>query len=134
MATLNPMSVNTGDPVTAELMQNIITNINLINSTTNVKPGGGPSLVFQSGRNSVPCARDSSGELSITFPTPFGSRPNVICSISNQKANSLLTLKYAPVVTEFSETGFTVQMVSLGATASGNVMVHWIATGNKVSS
>jgi hypothetical protein len=134
MTTLQPMSVNNGDPVTAELMQSIIANINLINSTTNVKPGGGPSLVFQSGRNSVSCAKDSSGELSITFPTPFGSRPNVICSISNLKATSLLTLKYAPVVTDFSETGFTVQMVSLGATSGGSVMVHWIATGNKASS
>lgn len=136
MTTLQPMSVNNGDPVTAELLQSLIANINLINSTTSVKPGGaaGSSLIFQAGRNSVSCSKDSSGELTITFPTPFGSRPNVTCSISNTKAASLLTLKYMPVVTDFSETGFTVQMVSVGATAGGSVMVHWIATGSKVSS
>lgn len=136
MTTFQPMAVNDGDPVTAELMQNIIANINLLNSTTGNKAGSGTTSgqIFQSNRNTVACSKDSSGELTITFPTPFGSRPNVICSISNLKAAQLLTLKYVPVVTDFSETGFTVQMVSVGATASGSVTVHWIATGSKVSS
>ena len=138
---LEPMSINSGDPVTAELMQNIISNINIVNSlatgttttTTTTGTGGTKTTttvatVIDSGRAKVACKKDSSGQAVITFNKTFSAAPNIVCSVWNPSAANLVKLKYMPVVTSFTDTEFTVNMLSLGATSEGNVYVTWVAS------
>jgi len=139
---LEPMSVNSGDPVTAELMQNIITNINTVNSlatgtattTTTTATGlyGAPSVstvtVTDSGRKKIACKKDSSGQEVISFNKTFSRAPNIVCSVWNSSPANLVKLKYMPVITSFTETEFTVNMLSLGATSEGNLYVTWVAS------
>lgn len=137
---LEPMSVNSGDPVTAELMQSIISNINIVNSlatgtTTTTTTGADGTkttttvaTVIDSGRTKVACKKDSSGQAVITFNKTFSAAPNIVCSVWNPSAANLVKLKYMPVVTSFTSTEFTVNMLSLGATSEGNVYVTWVAS------
>ena len=129
------MSVNSGDPVTAELMQSIISNINIVNSlasgTTTSADGKKvvtAATVTDSGRQKVACKKDSSGEVVIKFNKTFSAAPNIVCSVWNPSAANLVKLKYMPVVTSFTSTEFTVNMLSLGATSEGNVYVTWVAS------
>jgi len=139
---LEPMSVNNGDPVTAELMQNIIANINIVNSLSTSTSSSTPSAAsggygapatptvtgFDSGRKKVSCKKDGSGGDTIYFSKTFSKVPNIVCSVWNPSASSLLTLKYMPVVTSFTATEFTFRMVPIGATAEGSVYITWNAS------
>lgn len=140
------MSVNAGDPVTAELMQNIITNINTVNSlatgtdsTTTATAGstGGygapaaPSItVTDSGRIKVACKKDGTGGEgeTIYFKKTFSKAPNIVCSIWNSSGSKLMTLKYMPVVTSFTATEFNFRMIPVGATAEGSLYMTWVAS------
>lgn len=137
------MSINSGDPVTAELMQNIIANINTVNSlatgtatttTTTTTPGmyGAPATstvtIIDSGRKKIACKKDSSGGDVIPFNKTFSRAPNIVCSIWSPSSSELVKLKYMPVVTSFTSTEFTVRMLSLGATSEGNLYVTWVAS------
>ena len=128
---LSPMNVNEGDPITSELLSNMVANINLINamaSSTPVTPGApGLSQVIDSGRPSVPCNTAGTGELTIPFKKTFSTRPNITCTVWQPSGANFLKLKYIPVVTTSSATEFTVRMMPVGATANGNVYVQWIA-------
>ena len=129
---LEQMVVNAGDPITAELMQNIITNIssinNLSNSTT-VDPATGTVVqqVIDSGRDKVACKTDSTGTATIKFKKTFKSAPNIPCSLWNPSSANLVKLKYMPIITSFTATEFTISMLSLGATGGGNLYVTWTA-------
>jgi hypothetical protein len=135
---LQPMPVNPGDPITSELLSNIVSNINIINSLSNslndANPGGGgddkdaPRVTeIESGREKVPCNTSNTGKLAIKFKKSFTARPNVVCSIWQPSTADFVKDKYLPVVTSVSTSEFTVQMLSAGATANGTIWVHWIA-------
>jgi len=141
---LEPMSVNAGDPVTAELMQNIIANINTVNSlatgtdtTTTAASAGGygapavPTVtVTDSGRIKVACKKDGSGGEgeTIYFKKTFSKAPNIVCSVWNSSGSKLMTLKYMPVVTSFTATEFNFRMIPVGATAEGSLYMTWVAS------
>ena len=133
---LKPMSVNPGDPITSELIASIVSNINIINSMSNsvVNNGSGGDgnptpgqVVIESGREKVPCNTSNTGKATIKFTKSFTARPNVVCSIWQPSSAQFVKDKYMPVVTAASSTEFTVQMLSLGATANGTIWVQWIA-------
>lgn len=136
---LEPMSINSGDPVTAELMQNIIANINIVNSlatttdtTTTASSGyAAPATgatVIDSGRKKITCKKDSTGTDTIYFNKVFTKAPNIVCSIYNSSGPNLVKLKYMPVITSFTTTEFTINMLSLGATSDGSLYVTWVAS------
>lgn len=130
---LKTMLVNPGDPITSELLTNIVSNINLINSMARSSavdpsnPGGGGTQVIESNRSEVPVNTASTGKLAIKFKKTFTSKPNVVCTIEQSVPKQFTTDRYMPVITSVSQTGFTVQMLSLGATTTGNIWVQWIA-------
>jgi len=133
---LEPMSVNSGDPVTAELMQNIITNINTVNSlTTGTTTSGGSSetetvsaFVVESNRVKVACKKDSTGAAGpIYFKKSFAKAPNISLTLMNTGKN-LTGLKYLPVITSVTATEFEFTMVSLGAASEGTLTVTWTAS------
>ena len=135
---LKPMSVNPGDPITSELIASIVSNINIINSMSNSVVSNSSTgdtgttttgqVVIESGREKVPCNTSNTGKATIKFKKSFTARPNVICSIWQPSSADFVKDKYMPVVTAASSTEFTVQMLSLGATANGTIWVQWIAT------
>ena len=141
---LEPMSVNSGDPITAELMQNIIANINIVNSlatgttTTPTTPSTGgygapatPTVsVTESNRLKVSCKKDSTGGPAdpIYFTKTFSKAPNIALTVMNTSGKTLTSLKYLPVVTSVTSTEFTFKMLSIGATAEGQLTVTWIAS------
>ena len=142
---LEPMSVNAGDPITAELMQNIIANINTVNSlatgtatTTSTTPTAGgygapatPTVsVTESNKITVSCKKDSTGGPAdpIYFTKTFSKAPNITLTVMNTNGKTLTTLKYLPVVTSVTATEFTFKMLSLAATAEGQLKVNWIAS------
>ena len=134
---LQPMPVNPGDPITSELLSNIVSNINIINSLSNsindAPAGGGDdannprTTEIESGRKKVPCNTSNTGKSTIKFKKSFTSRPNVVCSIWQPSSADFVKDKYLPVVTAVSTTEFTVQMLSAGASANGTIWVHLIA-------
>lgn len=130
---LKTMLVNPGDPITSELLSNIVSNINLINSMARSSivdpdaPGSGGAQIIDSGRPSVDCLVNGEGSLPITFKKKFTSVPNITCTIWQTSGKNFLNQKYIPVVTSTSTTGFTVRMLPVGATMGGNVYVQWIA-------
>ena len=129
------MQVNPGDPITSELMANIVSNINLINAMASSKKDAsgsedGPapvSQVIESGMVSIKCSTASTGKQTVVFKKTFPSKPAVVCTIWQPSGQEFLREKYMPIVTAASKTEFTVQMLSLGATANGDVWVQWIA-------
>ena len=139
---LEPMSVNSGDPVTAELMQNIIANINTVNSlatgTTAGSTGGStggygaPStqsvFVMESNRVKVSCKKNSTGESGpIYFKKAFSKTPNIALTVMYTGKN-ITGLKYLPVITSATATEFEFTMVSLSAASEGTVTVTWTAS------
>jgi hypothetical protein len=144
---LEPMSVNAGDPITAELMQNIIANINTVNSlstntTTSGSTGGStagstggygaPSLpsvfVMESNTKRVSCKKDSTGESGpIYFNKAFSKTPNISLTVMNTGKN-ITGLKYLPVITSATATEFEFTMLSLSAASEGTLTVNWTAS------
>jgi hypothetical protein len=134
---LSPMNVNEGDPITSELLSNMVANINLINAMASSTTGAtgtpgtpgtpGTTLIIDSGRPAVECKTDNTGSLAITFKKTFSVQPNIVCTVWQTSGINFLKEKYLPVVTSASATGFTVRMQNIGATSSGNVYVNWIA-------
>ena len=134
---LKSMQVNEGDPITSELLSNMVSNINLINAMASSSTGAtgapgtpgtpGTALVIDSGRPSVDCLTDNSGKLAVTFKKTFPVQPNIVCTIWQTSGVNFIREKYLPVVTSASATGFTIRMQNIGATANGNVYVNWIA-------
>jgi len=127
---LKPMSVNPGDPITSELMASIVSNINIINSMANSvvgntgdESGTTGQVVIESGREKITCNTANTGKATIKFAKSFTSRPNVVCTIWQPSAQQFVKDKYMPVVTAASATEFTVQMLSVGATANGTIWV-----------
>ena len=130
MADFKHMLVNEGDPITSELLGNIVTNINLLNNMVKTTSGDAntPSTqVIDSGRPSVECKMDNSGKATIKFNKTFAVRPNIVCTIWQTSGENFTTQKYLPIVTSASATEFTVRMQNIGATRNGNVYVQWIA-------
>lgn len=129
---LKPMSVNPGDPITSELMANLVSNINIINSMSNSVVTEGDTTtsvqtVIESGRIKVPCNTAGTGSKPVTFTKTFSVRPNIVCTIWQSSANNFLKQKYQPIVTEASTSGFTIRMMPVGATSGGDVWVQWVA-------
>lgn len=126
------MLVNQGDPITSELLSNIVTNINLLNNMVQAGSGDdtptvGVAKVIESNRTQVTCNTSNTGKATIKFKKTFSSKPNVVCSIEQSVGSQFTKDKYMPVITAISPTEFTVQMLSLGATANGTIWVQWIA-------
>lgn len=133
---LQPMPVNPGDPITSELLANIVSNINIINSLSNSindsssstpDPGSGVQTEIESGRLKITANKDGKTITSVTFKKPFIARPNVVCTVWQPSAVGALTNKFQPIVTSASAEGFSFQMQNVGATTSGSLYVQWIA-------
>lgn len=131
------MAVNPGDPITSELMANLVSNINIINSLSSsvvdTSSGSGDAnigqLAVESNRILVPCSMDGKGEKAVDFTKTFTKAPYVTCTIYQGSGKNFIKFKYQPVITAISTTGFTVRMMPVGATGNGNIYVHWIAVG-----
>ena len=131
------MNVNEGDPITSELLSNMVANINLINAMASSSTGTagapgapgapGTALIIDSGRPAVECKTNNTGSLAVTFKKTFPVQPNIVCSVWQTSGVKFLTEKYLPVVTSASATGFTIRMQNVGATTNGDVYVNWIA-------
>ena len=148
---LEPMSVNAGDPITAELMQNIIANINTVNSlstntTTSGSTGGSTSgstggstggygapnlpsvFVMESNTRKVSCKKDGTGESGpIYFNKSFSKTPNIALTVMNTGKN-ITGLKYLPVITSATATEFEFTMVPLAPSSEGTLTVNWTAS------
>jgi hypothetical protein len=132
---LQPMPVNPGDPITSELLSNIVSNINIINSLSNSINDGGtdnkdlPQAVqIQSGRIKITANKDGKTVTPVKFKKDFDAQPNIVCSIWQSSGAAILVNKFQPIVTSASATGFSIQMQNVGATASGSLYVNWIAS------
>lgn len=133
---LKPMAVNPGDPITSELMANLVSNINIINSLSSSviqddnsdKPSPGQVQV-ESGRIQVVCNTSNTGSEKVPFTKIFTTAPNVTVSVRHTKPENLATYKYQPVVMDLTVNGFTIQMQSLSSSnkTGGKLWVHWIA-------
>ena len=133
---LQPMPVNPGDPITSELLSNIVSNINIINSLSNSINDGGnndnkdlPQAVqIQSGRVLIKANKDGKTVTPVKFKKDFDAQPNIVCSIWQSSGAAILVNKYQPIVTAASNTGFSIQMQNVGATTGGSLYVNWIAS------
>jgi hypothetical protein len=132
---LQPMPVNPGDPITSELLSNIVSNINIINSLSNSINDGGtdnkdlPQAVqIQSGRVKITANKDGKTVTAVKFKKDFDAQPNIVCSIWQSSGAAILINKYQPIVTSASATGFSIQAQNVGATAGGTFYVNWIAS------
>lgn len=133
---LQPMPVNPGDPITSELLSNIVSNINIINSLSNSINDGGnndnkdlPQAVqIQSGRELIKANKDGKTVKAVKFKKDFDAQPNIVCSIWQSSGAAILVNKYQPIVTSASNTGFSIQMQNVGATTGGSLYVNWIAS------
>jgi hypothetical protein len=135
---LKPMSVNPGDPITSELMASIVANINIINSVANsvIDSGSNESgstapnaSVIEYGRTKIPCKTDGTGSKSITFKKTFATQPIVTCTVWQASPANFNKHKYSPIVMSPTLTDFTIRMMPVGATSSGEIYVNWIAVG-----
>jgi hypothetical protein len=133
---LQPMPVNPGDPITSELLSNIVSNINIINSLSNSindssgsapDPAAGSQTQIESGRVKITANKDGKTVTPVAFKKAFAARPNIVCTIWQPSAAAVLTNKFQPIVTVASAEGFSIQMQNVGATASGSLYVQWIA-------
>ena len=129
------MPVNPGDPITSELLSNIVSNINIINSLSNSINDGGtdnkdlPQAVqIQSGRVKITANKDGKTVTAVKFKKDFDAQPNIVCSIWQSSGAAILINKYQPIVTSASATGFSIQAQNVGATAGGTFYVNWIAS------
>lgn len=133
---LQPMPVNPGDPITSELLSNIVSNINIINSlsnslSSNPTPDGNPpasAVQIQSGRVKITANKDGKTVTAVKFKKDFDAQPNIVCSIWQSSGQAILINKYQPIVTAASATGFSIQAQNVGATAGGTFYVNWIAS------
>jgi len=133
---LKPMVVNPGDPITSELMANVVSNINVINSLSNSvfqesssdqdKP---KQILVDSGKVKVVCKSANNGSAPVTFTKDFTAAPNVTLSVRHTGTDTIATYKYQPVVTDLTASGFNVKMQSLSTSnkSGGTLWVHWIA-------
>lgn len=133
---LKPMAVNPGEPVTSELMANLVSNINIINSLSSslldASKDDNPNSaipVIESGSVVVAAKMDGTGYKAVKFTKAFTSSPYVTCTLYQPDAKSFVKEKYQPVVAKVSVSGFTVKMMPVGASVGGDVEVHWIALG-----
>ena len=133
---LQPMPVNPGDPITSELLSNIVSNINIINSLSNSindsssstpVPGSSVQTQIESGRLKITANKDGKTVTAVKFKRDFDAQPNIVCTIWQPSASALLVNKFQPIVTAASTTGFSIQMQNVGASASGSLYVNWIA-------
>jgi hypothetical protein len=131
---LQPMPVNPGDPITSELLSNIVSNINIINSLSNSINDGGndnkdlPQAVqIQAGRVKVVANKDGKTLTPVKFKKDFDAQPMIVCSIWQSSGAAILVNKFQPIVTSASNTGFSIQAQNVGATAGGTFYVNWIA-------
>jgi hypothetical protein len=133
---LQPMPVNPGDPITSELLSNIVSNINIINSLSNsindtptpdASGGGTGGIQIQSGRVKIVANKDGKTVTPVKFKKDFDSQPNIVCQIWQSSPAAILVNKYQPIVTSASNTGFSIQAQNTGATAGGTFYVNWIA-------
>lgn len=133
---LQPMPVNPGDPITSELLSNIVSNINIINNLSNSiidgnssTPVTGPSVQTQieSGRLKITANKDGKTVTAVKFKRDFAAQPNIVCTIWQPSASAILVNKFQPIVTAASTTGFSIQMQNVGASSSGSLYVNWIA-------
>jgi hypothetical protein len=133
---LQPMPVNPGDPITSELLANIVSNINIINNLSNSindsgsstqDPGAGVQTQIESGRLKITANKDGKTVTPVSFKKPFSARPNIVCTVWQPSSVGALTNKFQPIVTVASAEGFSIQMQNVGATASGSLYVQWIA-------
>lgn len=133
---LQPMPVNPGDPITSELLSNIVSNINIINSlsnsindtaTTNTTGATTTQTQIQSGRVKITANKDGKTVTAVKFKKDFDAQPNIVCSIWQSSGAAILINKYQPIVTSASSTGFSIQAQNVGATAGGTFYVNWIA-------
>jgi len=132
---LQPMPVNPGDPITSELLSNIVSNINIINSLSNSINDSAsdnkdlPQAVqIQSGRVLIKANKDGKTVTPVKFKKDFDAQPNIVCSIWQSSGAAILVNKFQPIVTSASNTGFSIQMQNVGATTSGSLYVNWIAS------
>lgn len=132
---LQPMPVNPGDPITSELLSNIVSNINIINSLSNSINDSAtddkdlPQAVqIQSGRVKITANKDGKTVTAVKFKKDFDAQPNIVCSIWQPSGAAILINKYQPIVTSASATGFSIQAQNVGATAGGSFYVNWIAS------
>jgi hypothetical protein len=132
---LQPMPVNPGDPISSELLSNIVSNINIINSLSNsINDGGGdnkdlPQAVqIQSGRLKIVANKDGKTVTPVKFKKDFEGQPNIVCSIWQPSGEAILKNKFQPVVTAASNTGFSIQAQNVGASSGGTFYVNWIAS------
>jgi hypothetical protein len=138
------MNINPGDPVTSDLLSNIITNIQKINtgasaSVVGVNIGNStttPEKTYTTGA-SVPyyATKDVTKIKSKTVTmSGFASPPVVSLTLKVKSAAEQLTKKYQPVLIDVTATSFTFRCIPYGASANGPVEINWIAVGDPATS
>lgn len=134
------MKINPGDPVTSDLLANIIANINKINTPTSSSVVALNGQTVDGAKNvkseyvtggTVPYSANTKTYKNKTIPiTGFTTAPTVSLTVRIKNAADQLTKKYQPVIVDVSPTAITFCCISHGATSNGTIQVDWIAVGN----
>lgn len=137
------MNINPGDPVTSDLLSNIITNIQKINTGASASVVGvnlanatTPEKTYTTG-NTVEyyATKDVSKIKSKTVTiSGFASPPIVSLTLKIKSAADQLTYKYQPVLVDVTATSFTFRCIPYGASGNGAIQVTWIAVGDPATS
>jgi hypothetical protein len=139
------MNINPGDPVTSDLLSNIITNIQKINTGSSASivaiqnaldKGLATEKTYTTGSSTTYSANKNASDnknKTITI-TGFASPPIVTLTLKIKTASEQITKKYQPVLVSVTATSFTFRCIPYGATASGTVEINWIAVGDPATS
>lgn len=139
------MNINPGDPVTSDLLSNIITNIQKINTGSSSSvvaiqgslTGGSTTTAekkYTTG-GTVSYSANTKTYKNKTIPiSGFATAPSVSLTLKLKNAADQTTKKYQPILVNVTATGITFCCVSYGATSSGTVEIDWIAVGDPATS
>lgn len=146
MAQLTQIHFNEGDPVTAETLQKVVENINLVNlgdNPTDIQLVNAGTVGSASGSaklaaktitaKSTRTIKPGTGDWTWTFPAGYEFTEDPVISIALQiPVANIANAHYFPVVTSISTTGIKYRVVSAASNtpAIAGVIVHLTASGN----
>jgi hypothetical protein len=145
MTNILPVSINDGDPVTADILQKIIQNVatvakgesatgvTIVNATTGAgNPADAPKELSTTVGNSIAVTLDAKK------PSPFSinisgvkwaAAPIVTVSLAFN-TSAPLDYKYIAVIQSITTTDVKGWVIPVGAVKTGKGSLKWIASGN----
>jgi hypothetical protein len=143
--TIDPMQINDGDPVTADLLKTIVSNINLIakgesssvvsltntNETTVIKSAN--TVISKEVSKSVKPTNKPSASGTWTFPVAFTAAPACWIQVKGTSGQAETVLRVHPVIISVDETSMSYEIRSGAGATAGSVKFILFAAGTPVS-